>query len=256
MTITLTPIPPITITPASFTTAEDIIKTALGEIGVISVGDPLFPEQADDCFNRLNAMIDTMGADGLFCYALTEEVFPLTVGKKRFTIGPNGDFNTYRPEEIDKSTFVRLSTGLDLPIELITRDQYNAIPLKDIATTFPTKLFYDSQYPLAAIVFDYAANDGTTMLHLVSEKPFSEFTGLTDTISFPPGYREFFFYNLAIRLSGPYRRPLSNITATMAAMTANKIISKNASRNPIRGIVATPAGMQNTLGRYRNIYTG
>lgn len=222
-------------------TASDIIKSALGEIGVIGIGETLEAEDGEDCLLRLNAMLNTLSGDDLMLYVFTQEQFDLTAGTVSYEIGEGAPLDTTRPERVDKTSFIRDSSGNDRSLQIITKDQYNALSSKTPGNSIPTHLYYDPLFPIGT-VYLYPPSDGTHDLFLVSEKAFTEFTDLTSILSFPPGYREMLIYNLAVRLAGPYRKALSQVTISIATSSMRNIQDRNAAQRPIRGSVSVPAG--------------
>ena len=234
------------------TIALDVMKLALGEIRVLKPGETPAPEESDDFILRLNAALESWAAEGLLIPYLTEDTRALTAGVASITIGTvtPGTWTTARPVRVIRA-YVRDASGNDTPVEIITRDRWDALVDKTPSNGIPEYLFYDATFP-DGTVYLYPPDDGTRTLHLISEKQFTAFTDTNSSFSFPPGYLEFMGYNMAVRLAGPYNKALSPSTIALAQSTKRNIEDMNAAKSPIRGVVNVPAGNSGGF----NILTG
>ena len=110
--------------------------------------------QLDDGLVLLNNMIGSWSAEGLIIPYKTTENVALVVGQASYTIGSAGNFDTVRPIKIINA-FIRDSNNVDYVVDVsMTREEYNDISSKN-ADARPGRLFYDPQYPLGYIYFDY-----------------------------------------------------------------------------------------------------
>lgn len=74
-------------------TANDIVTSALSDIGALSPGEPLDPNLGNDAFNTLNDMIDQWSNQRMLIPFITEIVHLLTNGTYQYTIGAGGTIN-------------------------------------------------------------------------------------------------------------------------------------------------------------------
>jgi hypothetical protein len=68
-------------------TAQEIITTALRELGVFAPGETLQPEDLSDGLSRLNQIIETWQTDERAYFSEVDSGFTLTIGKGQYAIG-------------------------------------------------------------------------------------------------------------------------------------------------------------------------
>ena len=197
--------------------ASDYIDSAYRKNGIASPSTI----QRTNGLGILNLMLSNWSADGLIVPYNTTEVLTLVVGAASYTIGTGGTFNTVRPLRIIDA-FIRDSNSEDYPVDItMTKGEYNAITDKD-ADARPTRLYYDPQYPLGIIYFNYTPDMGET-LYLVSEKSIIELASLDTEVNLPLFYKEPIVYNLAVRFAGELDNRLSQETIQIAVMGMNNL---------------------------------
>lgn len=190
------------------TTALDIVTSAIEHLGASAIGEPVDAGEADDALRALNKMLDTWNSESLTIYTTQPQVFPFVASKASYTLGVGGDFNIPRPVKIETVT-IRSSGNIDFPCEIISEQEYSAIPLKTISSTLPYKMYDDGDFPLKNLIFYPVPADASYSAVLWVWQSFSTATVLTSTMSFPPGYTEALEYNLAVRIAPKYGRPVS-----------------------------------------------
>lgn len=87
-------------TPESFN-ALTVIRAAFFDIGAISAQGTVTAYMGQDGLRRLNNMISSWANMPLTFPAILREVFPIVANQSTYTIGPGGDFDTVRPQEIN-----------------------------------------------------------------------------------------------------------------------------------------------------------
>ncbi len=198
-------------------TAQQIIDSAFRKN---SINTPISTQRTNG-LESLNNMVSNWSAEGLIVPYNTTEALTLVVGKASYTIGSGGDFNTIRPLRI-VNAFIRDSNNDDYPIDVtMTEAEYNAISIKD-ADERPTRLYYDPQYALGKIYFDYEPSTAET-LYLISEKPITELATLSTVVDLPDFYKEALIYNLAVRISAEEDTTLSQVVVAIAGISKNTI---------------------------------
>lgn len=206
------------------TTALDIINSAAKKAGILFKSETLPADEANDGLDLLNDMIQNWSNDGLFTYTRSRETFNLTTGVNTYTIGTGGDFNTLRPFNI-VTAYVRIAT-LDYPLEIIEDDIYERdISFKSLRTNYPGYLNYDGGYPLGTIRI-FPAPAGSYELHLMTEKPLTTITSLTQVIDLPPGFNMAIKYGLAVLMAGEYGQE-ANATVQRTASSSLAEIKRN-----------------------------
>lgn len=206
-------------------TALDLIKGAMRLIGAIESGETPSSEESSDGLSALNAMLDAWSVERLMVYQILQEPFSLSAGTASYTIGSGGTWNTARPVRID-SAFIRDSDGLDYPIEIITKDRYDAIADKTTQSR-PEWLYYYTAYPLGTIYW-YSVPDATYTAYLNSWKQLQSFAGLATDLALPPGYERAIKYNLALEIAPEYNRMPSAVVVEVANESKAALKSANA----------------------------
>lgn len=201
------------------TTARNIIKRALQRNGVLTKDESPSGDEASDALSSLNDMIGSWSNDSLLIYARLSESFPLVSGQSSYTIGSGGDFNTARPLQI-LTAFTRIG-DIDYEIEIIPDTAYDGITQKNISTSIPEVMFYQTGFPLGTITIYPVPTTGA--LHIRSEKQLIEFPSLDTDVELPPGWDRALIYNLAMELAGEYGQPVDEALYQLAMDGLNKI---------------------------------
>jgi hypothetical protein len=226
------------------TTARDIITRALQRVGVLTKGESPSGDEAVDGLTMLNSLLSSWSNDSLLIYARTAESFPLVSGQATYTIGPTGDFNTTRPLQI-LTAFTRIGS-IDYDISIISDEAFDGITQKNISSSIPDVLVYETSFPLGKIKIYPVPTAGD--LHIRSEKLLTQFPALDTDVELPPGWDRALIYNLALELAGEYGQPADEATYLLATNALGKIKTAVA-RN--KGMDAYPYN-----GSNNNIFTG
>lgn len=226
------------------TTARNIIKRALQKNGVLTKSENPSGDEASDALETLNDLIGSWSNDSLLIYARLSESFPLVSGQASYTIGSGGDFDTARPLQI-LTAFTRIG-NIDYDIDIISDVDFDEISQKNISSSIPDVMFYQSSSPLGNITIYPVPTTGS--LHIRSEKQLSEFTTLDTDLELPAGWDRALIYNLALELASEYGQPVDEATYQIAMDSLNKIKTAVA-RNKNMDAYAFD-------GSNNNVYTG
>jgi hypothetical protein len=209
------PSPTTAITGTGVTTAYTLITDAFDELGIFQPGESIPDTDAQFGLRTLNRLIGSWAQQSLTIPAQSREVFDLVANQPSYTIGVGGDFDTVRPPNQSSVTKAALSyptsPSLETALQLLTDDDYAAIPQKALTSTQPYAVYYaptfaatfGTIYPIP--IPDNADND----LVLYLQQPITTFANLTTTYAFPAGYDEALMLALARRLAAPYGRQVS-----------------------------------------------
>jgi hypothetical protein len=159
-------------------------------------------------------MLDAWNAQRLAVYAIRRDTYWLIGGQQSYTIGPSGDFAAERPVRIERANVI-LPPALHHPLEMISVDDWAALRLPNLTSTFPTRLYYDRAYPLAKLYF-WPAPTENHQVELFTWQKLARFASVNDTAEFPEGYEEAIKYNLALRLAQELRVPIPEFVAIHA----------------------------------------
>lgn len=224
--------------------AQDLIESALENIGVKDPGEALSAEDAQTGLTTLNRMLDIWSAQRLMVPFSVTESFPLEVGTVSYTIGDGATWDTVRPNDIEDA-YIRDSSGEDYRLKIIRdRRNYDRIKDKDQSSR-PNRLWYDTQYALGVVFLDSAPALAETIF-LISKKLLAKFANLTAEASFPPGYEAAIEYNLAVWLAPKFSTKVSAEVAVLAENTMRVIKSFN--WQPMESDLGLPDGTRSLFG--------
>src|ERR1019366_5078917 len=131
------------------TTAYDLIRLALQQIGAIGQNDIPSNDEANDALLILNDMLDGWQTNKQYMYTIQRNVFTIASLKQVYTLGPGGDFNIARPVKIE-SAYVQLSSSgstSELPINVVDYDKWSQIVVKGTTSPIGRIMWPDYQYP-------------------------------------------------------------------------------------------------------------
>jgi hypothetical protein len=213
-------------------TANEIITSALQEIGALAAGESAPIQESADVLKKLQRLIDRMNARMPMVYNVNFVTYTLQVNHTPTSIGPGGDFDVnQRPVDI-------LSIGLFLnddpavQILLNKRDQqwWASQTIQKLTSTLPTDFYYSPDWPLGNIYFwpvPTSVHDVLVQSRLV----LGEYTSYAQNFTMPPAYWDAIVYQLAVSLCPMYEREPS---ATLLDMEkrAIKAIQVNNMQSP------------------------
>lgn len=155
------------------------------------------------------------------------EVGTYTVNKSQTVASTTITGYYQRPLTIE-SAFVRVTTtsngvpiyggGLDYPVAVFALEQYEMIGLKSLNGPWPKAVYYQPSEQLGTIYV--WPNPAQGEMHLFAYTQFQNFTNLTDTLQFPPGYVNAIRFNLAERLMPMYGKSNQLMMAKIEALAA------------------------------------
>jgi hypothetical protein len=182
-------------------------------------------------------------------YQMQRAVFPLTTAQT-YTVGPGGVLNIPRPVRIESVNWRDESQtpALELPLHRMMDQEYQALAVRELSATMPTKFYYDQAFPLGTL-FLWPRPTMTKHVVLFLWQPWNSTMALADTVMWPPGYERMLVYNLAVELSAQPGARISERTASIAAQSKAMIEQFNV-RVPI---LQVPAGLFSRYGGYNYI---
>lgn len=110
------------------TTALQIIKASLYDLGVLADGEAVPASMAQDALRRLNNLVSGFQLQPGMSNAVVRYVFPLTDNQQTYTVGLGGDFDIPRPEinEVQGAGLLLQGLGTPAAVTSITRSGYTA----------------------------------------------------------------------------------------------------------------------------------
>lgn len=199
-------------------TSRDLINSSLRLLGVLASGEAAGAAEATDGLASLNDLIDSWSTESLLIPNKVREVFPLISGQQTYTMGTGGNFDTSRPMKIENA-LVQIPGGspvTEIPVKILTKDEYVRIVQKTATSSFPQYLYPDNANPLTSLSFWLVPNQSLNVV-LYSWKPLAQLANLSTALSLPPGYSRALRYNLAVELAPEYGRTVAQEVAAIAS---------------------------------------
>lgn len=207
----------------AITTAGDIIRGALSKLLVLSTQESLVSADITLGLDTLNTLLDSMWLESLAVYAIEQQTFTTTPNQASYTIGPAQTWNTTRPVRIVMA--VASYQGVDYPVNVIDRLQYDRIPYKQ-TSGIPMVLFYDREYPTGTVYLYPAPTPAGITIRLNTYQQIQSFADATDAIDLPPGYARMLINNLAVELAPDYNKEVP-AAVMMAARESKAAVKRN-----------------------------
>jgi len=232
------------------TTAGDLINSSLRLIGVLAEGETPSSETSNDALVALNQMLDSWSTERLAVFATQDQVFTWPAGQISRTLGPSGDFVGNRPVAVDDSTYFRdAGTGISYGIKIINQQQYDAIALKTVTSTFPQLLWLNMNMPDIEM-FVYPVPTRALEWHFISVDELTQPATLATELVLPPGYLRAFRYSLAVELAPEFGMEPSPTVVRIALASKRNLKRQNSPMD----VMAMPYAILGGPGRY-NVYS-
>jgi hypothetical protein len=188
------------------TSATNIINGALRIVGAIGQGETATTAQTNEALEALNMLVKAYEADGMPLWAIKQYSVPLTASASYYEIGLSKTVNTPKPLKVIQAFLHNNSTGLDIPMRVITRQEYNTLGNKT-TTGQPIQIWYE---PLNTygILHTFPCADSTSAtnctINITYQRPFEDFDSVADEPDFPQEWFDALKYGLADRLAPEY----------------------------------------------------
>lgn len=187
-------------------TRDDIIKRALRLLGVLAQGETPTTDQTIEAAAALNGLVKAWQADGMPLWAIRSYNVPLTATVASYRIGVGQTVATPKPLKITQAYNHNTSSNVDIPMSVLTRQEYNMLGNKTSAGN-PIQVFYDPQRDYGDLyVFPVpnATDAASNVITITYQRPFEDFDASTDTPDFPQEWYDAVTYGLATRLAPEY----------------------------------------------------
>jgi len=185
-------------------TRDDIIKRALRLIGALAQGESPTTDQVTEAAVALNGLVKAWEADGMPLWAIKERTITLQANTNTYTL------NTPKPLKVIQAWYRNTTSNVDVPMRVITRDEYNRLGNKYSAGT-PIQVYYEPRRDdgvLHVFPTPSATDAANVSIHIVYQAPFDDFDQSTDTPDFPQEWYDAVTYGLATRLAPEYGLPI------------------------------------------------
>lgn len=225
-------------------TAQALLTAAMQKLGVLAGGEqPSFDDSAL-VLQDLQMVLDTFNAKRQMVYANTFSSFTLNPGlappapntPTPHTIGPTGTFVVnQRPVEIP-SIGLQLtnSTPLtEIPLYQMTKDEWALERIKSLTSTFPTKYYYEPDWPNGSIFF-WPFPTAVNSVLIQQRGVIGQITTYNANFTMPPGYWAAVVYSLARAIAPSFERTFGPelqalLTDALRAVQSNNVKSPRGS---------------------------
>ena len=214
-------------------TGQNLIDSAFRLIGVLASGESPSSAESNNALTSLNDMLDTWSNEQLLIPSKVYETLALVVNQQSYQMGTGApDFNTARPQKIEDLNWQQVSgtTTVELPIQIISQDEWATLSVKTITSNLPTKMWPQFTYPYAKLWF-WPTPSVSGNIVMWSWKPLTQITTLATAISLPPGYNKALRYSLAVELAPEYGKQIDPLIVEQAIGSKAMIKRMNTSEN-------------------------
>ena len=228
--------------------AQQITSAALRVIGSLASGETPTNAEAQDALSILNMQMDSWNAERLAIFTVASQAFTFTPNQQAYTVGAGANFNIPRPPRIEKISTILLTNPaqpLELPLQMLTFEQWQQVPVKAVPSTIPTMVYDDGGFPYRTLSF-WPIPTQANQAVLYFWTALTQFADLVTDYTFPPGYFEAIKYQLAMRLYPEFGRPVDPAIERIAIEALERIKSFNV---PILPLGVDPA-LQSRGGFY------
>ena len=209
--------------------ALQIISSAMRQTNALASGETPTSAEMQDSLSLLNQMMDSWSAERLMVFTITIKEFTLVPGQQTYQLGSGApDFDYPRPAKIERAGIVwsgNVGQPLELPLEMLTDAQWSQIPVKNIQSTIPLKLYDDGAFPFRNLNF-WCVPTVADPVRLYMWTLLSQFADVSTDYEFPPAYAEAIQYNLALRLAANNIGTISNQLTLGLAINAISVIKR------------------------------
>lgn len=243
-------------------TVRDLIKSSLRLIGVIASGENPSSDESSDALSSLNGLIESFSNQNLLVFTKKREVFNFVASKQPHTMGPEytetilgvptlitPDFLTaLRPVDVIGCSIK--SSGTELPVKVLSHDEWIDIRTKESLTGQPTSVYLEQSERVTNLYF-YPFPDQAYEVVIYSEKKIGNYTSLNDEMYLPSGFERALKYNLAMELAPEFGKEPSALIIEAARDSKAELKIKN---SKAKQMISDAAFLVNR-NRY-NIFTG
>lgn len=188
-------------------TVADLIRLALTRLRVLQAGDVPSAEDQSDAFLLLNAMVSSWSLQPGTLSTIVRTTWTIVANQTSYTVGTSGQIAMARPASptaINRIGFLDTSQTptMEYPgFPPLTEDQYAAIPIKALTSTYPQGWYYTPTVPLGTLSPFPVPTSATLTGVIYVPTAISQFAAATDTIALPDGYELALIENLAVLLA-------------------------------------------------------
>lgn len=217
-------------------TTLNLITDVLLDMGVIADQETPTAAQSVGALVKLNDLIESWNIDPLKLYGSTQNLIPFVANQQIYTIGLGGNLNITRPDEITaafvRSTSQAPSQQQDIPLQVLTTEEWANIPVKGMTGTFPFAVWFNMTNPLIAAHVTPIPTGSNYSMMFFDTNPISALA-LSTVLSFPNGYKRALKYGLYIELAPSYQIEIPQSIALLAQASKASVDRQNTEINEL-----------------------
>jgi hypothetical protein len=217
-------------------TALDLIKRSMRLLGALNTGENPTAAEQQDALSALNSLLSAWQTERLTMFTSSRQVFPLAPGRQVYQISfVSGDWIAPRPEYIDQAGLLIAGTDvIERPLRILRTDkEWAHIRVKGVASTIPTTLYYQPDYPSGTVAL-WPVPTANADVALYSPTALTQITSLTADLGLPPGYERCLAYNLALELAAEFSLTPSQVVVAIAQGSKDSLKRANLKLNKLR----------------------
>lgn len=216
-------------------TAREYITDALLKINAVTLNDD--SDDADPalyaaCLREWNRMISASNTNRDSIFTIRLDPYAFVANKKTYTIGvdPMGlvtaDLSGPRPQRIESANvFLSQNPIVRRPMRILTDSDWAGIVYQDVAA-YPEALYNDGGNPLSTLYF-YPIPAGAYGFELYTWQANAQLADLFAPVIFPPGYENYWIYQMALNFCPIVQRQPSALIVQMAKIYVDQMQSMN-----------------------------
>lgn len=200
------------------TTTTNILDDAFM---LIVPGEKIKPKEKEDLRRVLNLMLKSWQTKG-YLWKVSDVVVTLTAGTASYQVGPAGVGTLLRVRPLQLKYAIRTQGGIDIPVEIISRQEYKELPSKTQHGPV-VSVCYDPQLTNGVLYVWYTGNTSNTSITCTFVDPLDLQDTTEDAPDFPDEWIEPITYNLAVRGAPLFGRSVPQEVASIAADSLEKM---------------------------------
>ena len=202
--------------------ALTFITDALEDLRVVLDGQSPTAGDITKGMRKLNFALKKWAIKGWYLWVRDWVQVPMVTNQFRYTIGPGGDVNTYRPLRVFPGSYIRQTCGTDspndVPVHILSRKEYDYMSQKG-SLGVPNSIYYDPQMapsPLQSydpstskgVLYVWVApDDMTRTIFLDVHRPIQDVTDSAQTFDLPLEWYEALTLSLAADMADAFEIP-------------------------------------------------
>ena len=187
-------------------TRDNVIYRALRVIGVTSQGETPDATQISEAATAFNGLVKALSFDGMPLWGIKDTTITPVASRRSYRMGTGQTVDIAKPLKVINAYYRTTSSNVDVPLVIITRDEYNRLSSKFVEGT-PSQVYFDPQriytdmfvYPVPSAAFA-AANT----IIITYQRTFDDVDAASDEPDFPIEWFDALTFMLADRLAPEY----------------------------------------------------